>query len=107
MYMYKYIGGLVERWNTMCEHFGVADLLVRAHWWCVVFCSVVQCGAVCCCVVQCGAVWCSAVQCGALCRGPLVRACWWCVAVCCSVLQYTVVWCRVRWISLFVHTGGA
>jgi len=45
-----------------------------------VWCSVVQCGAVCCSVVQCGAVCCSVVQ---------------CVAVCCSVVQCGAVWCSV------------
>ena len=33
-----------------------------------VWCSVVQCGAVCCSVVQYVAVWCSMLQCGAVCR---------------------------------------
>jgi len=51
-----------------------------------VWCSVVQCGAVCCSVLQCGAVWCSVVQCGAVCCSVLQ-----CVAACCSVLQCVAV----------------
>jgi len=45
-----------------------------------VYCSVLQCVAVCCSVLQCVAVCCSVLQ---------------CVAVCCSVLQCDAVYCSV------------
>jgi len=65
-----------------------------------VWCSVLQCGAVCCSVVQCVAVWCSVLQCGAVCCNVMssrlarrclanvsyeVRSVLQCVAVCCNV----------------------
>ena len=55
----------------------------------VVFCSVVQCGAVCWCVAVC----CIVVQCVVVCCSMLQ-----CVAVCCSVLQCVAaikIWSRV------------
>jgi len=51
-----------------------------------VWCSVLQCDAVCCSVMQCVAVWYSVLQCFAVCC-RYVAACCKCVAVCCSVLH--------------------
>jgi len=63
-----------------------------------VCCSVLQCVAVCCCVLQCvvmsvcaiSAVWCSVLQCVAVCCSVLQ-----CVAVCCCMLQCVAVCCTV------------
>jgi len=53
-----------------------------------VWCSVVQCVAVCCSVMQCGAVCCSVLQCVAVCC-CVVQCC----AVSCSVMQCDAVCC--------------
>jgi len=55
-----------------------------------VFCSVLQCVAVCCSVLQCIAVCCSVLQCVAVCCSMSQ-----CVAVRCSVLQCIAVCCSV------------
>jgi len=51
-----------------------------------VWCSAMQCGAVCCSVLQCDEVWCSVMQ---------------CVAQRCSVVQCGAVWCS----ALECHTA--
>jgi len=61
-------------------------LLPRYFWGVAVYCSVVQCSAMCCSVVQCSAVWCCVVHCIA-CVGPLAAT----PMVCCSVLQCVAV----------------
>jgi len=55
-----------------------------------VYCSVLQCVAVCCSVLQCAAVCCSVLQCVAVYCSVLQ-----CAAVCCSVLQCAAVYCSV------------
>jgi len=60
----------------------------------VVWCSVLQCVAVCGSVLQCATVCRCALQCVlALCVAACVAGT--CVAVCCSVLQCVAVWCSV------------
>ena len=54
-----------------------------------VYCSVVQCDAVCYSVLQCGAVCCSVLQ---------------CVAVCCNVLQCVAVYSNVLQCSWIVRS---
>jgi len=69
----------------------------------IVFCSALQCVAVCCGVFHCVAtVCCSKLQCVAVCdflRIPphsiVCCSVLQCVAVCCSVLQYFAVCCGV------------
>jgi len=82
-----------------------------------VFCSVLQCVAVCygvmlCGVVWCGtlqydAVWCSVLQRVAVCYSVMQCSAMWCSvlqsgAVCCNVLPCVAVFCRVSvWVRLF------
>ena len=66
-----------------------------------VWCSVLQCVAMCCSVLQCAAVCCSVLQCVIVyCSaafGCFFLACrtLQCVAVCCSMLQYVAVCCSM------------
>jgi len=74
---------------------------------CYVYCSVLQCVAVCCSVLQCVAVRCSALQCVAVCGSALqcvaVRcSVLQCVAVCCDLVQCVAV-CGIYCISLHRH----
>jgi len=70
----------------------------------------VLCGEVCCSVLQYVAVWCSVVQCGAVCYslevlcGALCCCVFECIAVCCSVLQSVAVCCSVLQRVADTHT---
>jgi len=77
---------------------------VAVCWWCRM-CSI-QVSSVCCSVLQCVAVCCSVLQCvdGVECVRYQYRQC---VAVCCSVLQCVAVCCSVLWVILWVsHTSA-
>jgi len=60
------------RHQTALQHVVVCCSVVQCIAACRLYCSLLQCVAVCCSVLQCIAVYCSVLQ---------------CVAVCCSVLQ--------------------
>ena len=83
------------------QHYSFKDILVPPRVPCLpicvaVWCSVLQCGAVCCtwtALLQCVAVCCSVLQCVAVWCSVLHLDC--SVAVCCSVLQFVAVWCSV------------
>jgi len=85
-----------------------------------VWCSVVQCVAVCCSVLQCVAVWCSVLQCVCTsrrtCHDSFIcdicdRSVFLPVGVCCSVVQCVAVWysvlqCVAVWCSVFLPIGA-
>ena len=82
--------------NTL-QHVATVVPLPRTRGPATVYCSVLQCVAVCCCVSQCcrpicilSVGYCSMLQCVAVCCSVLQ-----CVAVCCSVLQCVAVCCSV------------
>ena len=72
----------------------------------VVWCGVVQCGAVQYGVVQCGAVQYGlygVVQCGAVQYGVVQCSMVWCSAVWCGAVQCSMVWCSA--VQVKPHSG--
>jgi len=72
-----------------------------------VWCTVLQCGALCCSVVHCVAVWCTVLQCGAVCCSVVHCVAVWCTVVQCGAVCCSVVHCvAVRFGSDTVMCGG-